>query len=73
MHFWQKLSFIESTEAVPLLLWLNGGPGSSSQFGLFVENGPFVVNETNIRYVRTTSWTKAAAVLFLDSPVGTGM
>ncbi|XP_021946397.2 venom serine carboxypeptidase [Folsomia candida] len=76
IFFWffppQKLSFIESTEAVPLLLWLNGGPGSSSQFGLFVENGPFVVNETNIRYVRTTSWTKAAAVLFLDSPVGTG-
>jgi len=25
------------------VLWINGGPGSSSMFGLFTENGPLRV------------------------------
>ncbi|KAJ6666518.1 hypothetical protein lerEdw1_020241 [Lerista edwardsae] len=32
-------------ETAPVLLWLQGGPGEPSMFGLFVENGPFVVQE----------------------------
>lgn len=35
----------EDTKA-PLLLWLQGGPGESSLFGLFNENGPIMVDKS---------------------------
>lgn len=38
----------ESDDSRPVVLWLQGGPGSSSLFGLFTENGPFFVNDDEI-------------------------
>jgi hypothetical protein len=41
----------------PLSIWMNGGPGSSSLLGLFVENGPCYVNpDSNSTYLSEWSW-----------------
>lgn len=59
----------------PVVLWLNGGPGSSSMFGLFTENGPFFINDdddaASIR-LNPHSWHTKFSMLFVDQPAGTG-
>jgi len=50
-------------------MWLQGGPGGSSTgFGNFEELGPLTVELKP----RNTTWLRAANVLFVDNPVGTG-
>jgi len=56
----------------PLLLWLQGGPGGSSLFGLFIEHGPFLVQADLKPVTRNISWTDSYNVLYIDQPVGTG-
>ncbi|XP_054615900.1 retinoid-inducible serine carboxypeptidase isoform X1 [Dunckerocampus dactyliophorus] len=56
-------------QQLPLVMWLQGGPGGSgSGFGNFGEIGPL---NTDLQ-ARKSSWVKAASVLFVDNPVGTG-
>ncbi|XP_061352666.1 serine carboxypeptidase-like 40 [Gastrolobium bilobum] len=63
-----------SKETLPLLLWLNGGPGCSSlSYGAMQELGPFRVNsDGKTLHINRYSWNYAANVLFLESPVGVG-
>jgi vitellogenic carboxypeptidase-like protein len=56
----------------PLLIWLQGGPGGSSMFGLFVENGPFSVDQNLNVVARDFSWNLHYSMLFIDNPVGAG-
>jgi vitellogenic carboxypeptidase-like protein len=56
----------------PVLLWLQGGPGGSSLFGLLVENGPFGVDKNLQLFPRKFSWNAKYNVLYIDNPVGTG-
>jgi vitellogenic carboxypeptidase-like protein len=59
----------------PTLVWLQGGPGAASTFGLFAEMGPYslVVNAsspTGFNLMdRPTSWNKRYGMLFIDNPV----
>lgn len=62
---------------IPTVIWLNGGPGSSSQLGNMMELGPFwVVKSSSKPYdvVRNKyAWTNNYNILFVDQPVGTGL
>lgn len=56
----------------PLLIWLNGGPGCSSEIGLFFELGPFNITLDNKVVLNPESWNKNANLLFVDQPIGVG-
>ena len=58
--------------AAPLLVWLNGGPGSSSMMGLFLENGPYWIADDGSLHTRNASWNNNFDVLYVDQPAGTG-
>lgn len=58
----------------PLILWINGGPGTSSMMGLFTEMGPCWLNpNTTKAQPNPWSWNNNASVLFLDQPAGAGL
>jgi len=62
-----------SDTPIPLLIWLNGGPGCSSLLGLFTENGPCLINKDgSATKVNPYSWSEVAHVLYLDQPTLTG-
>ena len=69
MFWWLYGADSVQREDKPLLMWLQGGPGSSSTgYGNFEEIGPLDVHLE----VRNTTWIKEANILFVDNPVGCG-
>ncbi|XP_070192543.1 venom serine carboxypeptidase-like isoform X3 [Littorina saxatilis] len=70
MFFWFFPA--ENKPDAPLLLWLNGGPGSPSTYGALLENGPLALNEQGILERRSVSWTESFHMLYIDNPVGVG-
>jgi len=68
------LTEAENSKDLPLLLWLNGGPGCSSlAYGAMQELGPFrVLSDGKTLFTNEFAWNKAANVLFLESPAGVG-
>ncbi|XP_042174432.1 probable serine carboxypeptidase CPVL [Oncorhynchus tshawytscha] len=71
LYFW-FFPAQEWPETAPVLLWLQGGPGGTSMFGLFVEHGPYVVLKNLTVGYRDYPWTSRYSVLYIDNPVGTG-
>ena len=77
LHYWLTLS--ESQPATdPLVVWLQGGPGCSSLFGLLYENGQLHFSGDKDATGAPTlvqnpyAWTKVANMLWLEQPVGVG-
>ncbi|KTW26336.1 hypothetical protein T552_02821 [Pneumocystis carinii B80] len=57
----------------PLILWLNGGPGCSSFFGMFFALGPSKYDlEDGSIYYNPWSWNHRSSLIFLDQPAGAG-
>ncbi|KAL4286525.1 hypothetical protein S245_065813 [Arachis hypogaea] len=56
----------------PLLIWLQGGPGTSSMIGNLYEVGPWRITESITLEPNPGAWNRFFGVLFLDNPIGTG-
>lgn len=54
------------------VIWINGGPGCSSEDGALMEIGPYRLKDDHTLTYNDGAWTEFANVLFVDNPVGTG-
>ena len=62
-----------ATRATPTILWTNGGPGATSFWGFFTENGPYVVRRDGSLREREQAWNETANYLIFDQPLGVGL
>ena len=63
---------------IPTIIWLNGGPGESSQMGNLNGVGPLTVQRKLLGpgldvKPNKFAWTKNYNMLFVDNPIGTGL
>lgn len=72
LFYWFVASQQKNTNETPIILWLNGGPGASSFYGFFSENGPYIIDKKGKLNARTFSWNKNAHFLMIDNPKGVG-
>ena len=56
----------------PVVLWMTGGPGCSSELAAFVENGPFTLHQDGTLVDNPHGWDTAHNMIYIDQPVGTG-
>lgn len=72
LFFWYFVAQSDAQDDAPVVLWLQGGPGASSLYGLFTENGPFSVKSNMKLTPRQYSWHLNHHLIYIDNPVGTG-
>ena len=76
--YWLMPNPDQDTQDNALVVYLNGGPGSTSMNALFTGNGPLRVTEIGdhedfeITYEPDDSWVGLGDLLWIDQPVGTG-
>lgn len=72
IFFW-FIEAIKNPLSSPLGLWLQGGPGYSGFYGIFMENGPyFFKDNSTVLQKRNYSWPNFMNMIYVDNPVGTG-
>ncbi|KAJ2354637.1 hypothetical protein H4S02_013116, partial [Coemansia sp. RSA 2611] len=72
LFYWYFPAITPKVEAPPLVLWIQGGPGSSSMIGLFTEMGPLELTDAGEFYRRNVTWANEYDFLVVDQPAGTG-
>ncbi|KAJ2777568.1 hypothetical protein H4R18_005090 [Coemansia javaensis] len=72
LFYWYFPAIAPRVAEPPLLLWLQGGPGSSSMIGLFTELGPFDLTDDGEFVRRNVTWANEYDLLVVDQPAGTG-
>ncbi|XBJ04933.1 hypothetical protein VPH35_023796 [Triticum aestivum] len=56
----------------PVVIWLTGGPGCSSELALFYENGPFNIADNMSLLWNEFGWDQESNLIYVDQPTGTG-
>eukprot|EP01038_Epipyxis_sp_PR26KG_P014955 gene14955-20117_t len=57
----------------PLIMWLTGGPGCSSQLALLSENGPCTVSQDGKSTINNPyAWNSNANIMWIDQPAHVG-
>jgi len=85
LFYWMYKTNETAAADTPVTIWLNGGPGSSSAFGNFLENGPLKISQTVnktegaadtysflIKNNPQGSWANKSTMIYVDQPIGTG-
>ncbi|KAJ1801560.1 hypothetical protein LPJ59_000181 [Coemansia sp. RSA 2399] len=72
LFYWYFPAITPKVAEPPLILWIQGGPGSSSMIGLFTELGPLELTDDGEFFRRNVSWANHYDLLVVDQPVGTG-
>merc|ERR1712198_604521 len=75
MFFW-FFPAAENPDTAPVVIWLQGGPGGSSLFGLLKLHGPIITGtDENGEFGvadNPYSWHRKHNMLYIDNPVGAG-
>jgi carboxypeptidase C (cathepsin A) len=56
----------------PVILWMTGGPGCSSEIAIFYENGPYTLTKNLTLVDNPYGWDSNANVIYVDQPINTG-
>ena len=71
--FWFFESRSKTAATDPVVIWLTGGPGCSSQLALMTENGPCTPTEDGQSTVNNPfSWNNNANIMWIDQPADVG-
>ncbi len=60
-------------DRAPTIIWTNGGPGSSSFWGFFLENGPYEVGDSGQLRERQDAWNDTANYMIFEQPMSVGL
>ena len=72
LHYWFAAADSPDWKNMPVVLWLNGGPGASSLIGMLQEQGPLIIDRAGGLVENPWAWTKLANLVALESPAGVG-